>query len=380
AYGAISGELLVTLRLPATAPLSELRRAVAAALLPAPADARFIVEVKLFHDGLPLNGATLVDAGLRTGAEIQVIICNSQQLLAGAVDGTGSIWDLEGPTKVHGFHHGAELHSAAVSPDGKFLGTAGADGQVILWQREPLDVEFNLQGHQGQVYPIRFCPVSSSLFSASGDATARLWDICSGQELLCLRGHRRDVNACAVSPDGHVLATGSDDYCFATWDRRTGQQLQHWDGRRGEGHSGRVYAVAFEGTGRYLATGAVDKKAKIWDLRKGGPGGRCLHAFSHTDLVNSVEFSADGKLVASASDDAFVHVWKAEDATLVASHQHPMPVMCATFSEDGGLASGCSDGHLRFWKDTEQVVGLGEETSTTLTCRAAVKSVSFIPL
>ena len=55
-------------------------------------------------------------------------------------------------------------------------------------------------------------------------------------------------------------------------------------------------------------------------------------------------------------------------------------VMCATFSEDGGLASGCSDGHLRFWKDTEQVVGLGEETSTTLTCRAAVKSVSFIPL
>jgi hypothetical protein len=36
------------------------------------------------------------------------------------------------PVQVHGFHHGAELHSAAVSPDGKFLGTAGADGQVRL--------------------------------------------------------------------------------------------------------------------------------------------------------------------------------------------------------------------------------------------------------
>eukprot|EP00435_Cladocopium_sp_Y103_P007615 s1440_g2.t1 len=271
--------------------------------------------------------------------------------LAGAVDGTGSIWDLEGPTKVQEFHHGAELHAAAVSPDGKFLGTAGADGQVILWQREPLDVEFNLQGHQGQVYSISFSPDCSSLFSASGDATARLWDICSGEELLCLRGHRRDVNACAISPDGHILATG-----------RTGQQLQHWDGRRGEGHSGRVYAVAFDATGRYLATGAVDKKAKIWDLRKGA--GRCLQAFTkHTDLVNSVEFSADGKLVASASDDAFVYMWKAEDASVVASHEHPMPVMCATFSEDGRLlASGCSDGRLRFWKDSEQVyAGLGED-------------------
>jgi len=192
-----------------------------------------------------------------------------------------------------------------------------------------------------------------------------------------LRGHRRDVNACAVSPDGHVLATGSDDYCFATWDRRSGQQLHFWDGRRGEGHSGRVYAVSFDGTGRFLATGAVDKKAKIWDLRKGA--GRCLQAFTkHTDLVNSVEFSADGQLVASASDDALVYVWKAEDASLVAAHQHPMAVMCASFSEDGGvLATGCSDGQLRLWKDSEQLHGetLVSSTSTT----AGVKSVNFIP-
>ena len=55
-------------------------------------------------------------------------------------------------------------------------------------------------------------------------------------------------------------------------------------------------------------------------------------------------------------------------------------VMCASFSEDGGLlASGCSDGQLRFWKDAEQVhVGLGDETSTS-TSRPGVKSVNFIP-
>ena len=38
------------------------------------------------------------------------------------------------------------------------------------------------------------------------------------------------------------------------------------------------------------------RKAKIWDPRKGaGPGGRCLQAFSHTDLVNSVEFLGEEK-------------------------------------------------------------------------------------
>ena len=32
--------------------------------------------------------------------------------------------------QAHEFHHGAELHTAAVSPDGKFLGTAGSDCQA----------------------------------------------------------------------------------------------------------------------------------------------------------------------------------------------------------------------------------------------------------
>ena len=40
AYGALSGELLAPLRLPAAAPLAALRRAVAAALEESPVDAR----------------------------------------------------------------------------------------------------------------------------------------------------------------------------------------------------------------------------------------------------------------------------------------------------------------------------------------------------
>lgn len=63
--------------------------------------------------------------------------------------------------------------------------------------------------------------------------------------------------------------------------------IHNWDGRRGEGHSGRVYSVAFSPDGHYLATGAVDKKAKIWDTR--APSGSLL-AMKHSDLVNSVQF------------------------------------------------------------------------------------------
>jgi len=370
AIGAISGEVLGSLAISETCSVAELKRRLTVAH-------HWPGAVKLFHDGQQISGPkTLVDAGLRNGAEIQVIISRSQQILAGAMDGTGSIWDLEGPQKAHEFHHGAELHTAAVSPDGKFLGTAGSDCQVILWQRDPLDVEFNLQGHQGQVYSISFCPVSSTLLSASGDATARLWEISSGQELLCLRGHRRDVNACAISPDGQVLATGSDDYCFATWDRRSGQMIHNWDGRRGEGHSGRVYSVAFSPDGYYLATGAVDKKAKIWDTR--APSGSLL-ATKHSDLVNSVQFSVDGNLVASASDDSLVFVWKPMDGTMVACHEHPMAVLSCSFADDGHLATGCSDGKLRIWSTAEsEPVELNASSNAKSSLRG-IKSATFIP-
>eukprot|EP00913_Durusdinium_trenchii_P035548 g33266.t2 len=198
----------------------------------------------------------------------------------GSTGGSTAIWDLEEHTKVDDFHHGAELNAAAVSFDGALFATAGSDRQVAIWQRDASrdsgSPHATLTGHRGQVYSISFCPVTPTLFSASGDATARLWSLSSGQELMSLNWHTRDVNTVAPAPDGHVLATGSDDYCFALWDRRTGERIRSWDGRRGEGHSGRVYSVAFAPDGHSIATGAVDKKAKVWDTRTGA----CLQAFT----------------------------------------------------------------------------------------------------
>ena len=53
-----------------------------------------------------------------------------------------------------------------------------------------------------------------------------------------------------------------------------------------------------------------------------------MDSFSPREVESGwhLRFSADGQLVASSSDDAFVYVWRAEDASLVASHPHPMPV------------------------------------------------------
>ena len=62
------------------------------------------------------------------------------------------------------------------------------------------------------------------LATASGDATARVWDPATGEHLRTLTGRagwvRRagSVRDVAFSPDGRLLATASDDQTARVWD------------------------------------------------------------------------------------------------------------------------------------------------------------------
>ncbi|MBT8368794.1 MAG: hypothetical protein KJP23_29225 [Deltaproteobacteria bacterium] len=47
--------------------------------------------------------------------------------------------------------------------------------------------------------------------SASNDATARLWDVKTGEEIAVFTAHGGPVWSVAFSPDGRLIVTGSED-------------------------------------------------------------------------------------------------------------------------------------------------------------------------
>jgi WD40 repeat protein len=71
----------------------------------------------------------------------------------------------------------------------------------------------------------------------------------------------------------------------------------------------------------------------------------------HTQWVESVCFSPDGKRLASGSQDRTVVVWNAETGAVIATLDgHQESVWCVAFSPDGlKLASGSSDCTVRIW-------------------------------
>ncbi|KAH7187153.1 hypothetical protein DER44DRAFT_680937 [Fusarium oxysporum] len=125
-----------------------------------------------------------------------------------------------------------------------------------------------------------------------------------------------------------------------------------------EGHTDSVNAVAFSKDGKLIASGSHDKTVKIWSVATGAEE-RTLEG--HMNWVSSVVFSKDGKLIASGSWDHTIKIWNVatgeEERTLVG---HTGPVSSVVFSDDSKLiASGSHDHTIKIWS-----VATGEEERT----------------
>jgi WD40 repeat protein len=66
------------------------------------------------------------------------------------------------------------------------------------------------------VFSVTFSPDGQKVATASGDNTARIWDVASGVELQKLV-HDDSVNDIAFSPDGSKVATASSDGIVRIW-------------------------------------------------------------------------------------------------------------------------------------------------------------------
>ena len=262
---------------------------------------------------------------------------DGRRMVTSSVENTLRLWDLKDGVvlkKMEG--HRGWVREVAVSGDGQLIASGDDNGEFIAWDAESGEsLTQAIKGHSSWICSLDFSADSATLTTGSWDRKTKLWNTKPWQ----LQGDPIDchaaVNCVRYSPSRcgelQVLAIATDKD-IQIWNPRTRECTAKFKAAIDSAFN---TSLAWTPDGTRLLSGgsASDPTIREWDTSTWKQAGDpwC----GHTDAINVITVNSTGTLVASASDDKHVRLWRLSDRRTIAVFKHSKTVWCATFSADG---------------------------------------------
>jgi WD40 repeat protein len=261
-------------------------------------------------------------------------------------DGGVRIHDLaavDAPSKTVGHLTKSAIWSGAFSNDGKTFVSGHENGDVLVWDTKTWKVRHTVP--LGAKWPVRELAVApdGSAFVAESEKELQLWSL-SGNEpkKVAAVGERYNFGeGLAFSPKGDLLATGGM-FDIVLHDAKTGAQTKAMR------HASYTMGLEFSPDGKRIASaprGNVNKFLSVFDIAEGKS---LFIAGPFVNYVAGLAFTPDGKRVAATGPNKDVRLFDAVTGEVVLTLPRPDHTAKPAFSRDGRLLGWTEPGGYQF--------------------------------
>ncbi|MBQ17074.1 MAG: hypothetical protein CMJ65_08115 [Planctomycetaceae bacterium] len=219
-------------------------------------------ELKQSWSGLPGQKVSMV-----------TISFDGRQLACGLRDGRLQLYRLDAKSRLaEGPRLALKAHDSWIDTlvfdrTGRRLATGCRTGKIAIWDTDSGKPVSRPAGHAGlQISSLAFSPKGQQLASGSFDTTVRIWDVNDGKSVAVLKGHKGLVLSLCYSPDGLLLASGERHGPIKLWSTTDHQLKSTLAGHSGGKLGYSVHALDFSADGKSLASAGRDKLARLWQI------------------------------------------------------------------------------------------------------------------
>lgn len=203
------------------------------------------------------------------------------------------------------YRHDGPVHSARMSPDGRFVLTASG-ARATIWETMS-GARVRSFEHEHGVIDAMFDPSGALILTRAGERgdnyamdrsgdVAEIWNATTGEHVLRIE---QDLSIATFAPRGERLLTVAGDQSVQLW--TLSPQIES----RSLAHPDRVVDAAFSPGGRVAVT-VAGRIARLWNVETG----ELLRSVSHERSLDAAAFSPDGAVLVTVGSHS-TRIWDA---------------------------------------------------------------------
>ncbi len=298
------------------------------------------------------------------------------------------VWNAADGKELATLESPAEVKSLSFNGDKTRLASAGADGNVRVWDVVAKTELVFFPHAGGAVEAVAFHPNNTNVIAGGADKTALIHTITLNRVIAV----GSPVRGLGISGNSAQVVTGADDKSVKVWNTGNGNMERAFGAGEAVGR-----AVAITRNNVAVVVAGSDKQLRVYQLNdaklvgaapllaesvslttspdsksvtvagkdgsvatysiafnQGQPlppeFGKLDITYHHAGEAAEAVFSNDGKTLITTGTDKKFQTWKMPASTPTRNFGHPGVVHAVAFAPDGKmLATGCQDGKLRFF-------------------------------